>query len=241
MRARRRRSPSPAANALARQNRQRRAGLLVRGCEGMNVAGDHGVGGDSHGADRLLPQPAVRRSPGRLPCPPPATVGACWPRRPALVTWIENCASGWRSAPVEPGPTWRPTIRWTPGGQGRADANGPGVPRRRHLTMAGSRPGSVGAAVRRPVWPLRLGRSQDLVGVNVSRTRRGGAGTQGHALIPAEPPKGQADAASHRRSLDRSRTRWDGYRYDLPGATTRPWRAFGTGRPGRWCCCRRPS
>lgn len=75
------------------------------------------------------------------------------------------------------------------------------------------------AALRRPVWPMRLGRSQDLAS---ARTRRieltAGRGRQGHALVPAELTQaGALLRMTTATSEDRSRTRWDAYRYAASG------------------------
>lgn len=74
--------------------------------------------------------------------------------------------------------------------------------------------------LRRPIWPLRLGRSQDLVGI---RTRSvpldPGSGRQGHALVPAESSRaGVLLQLPTAVSLDRSRTSWHGYRYAATGS-----------------------
>jgi len=75
-------------------------------------------------------------------------------------------------------------------------------------------------AVRRPVWPLRLGRSQDLAS---ARSRRivldPKPGRQGHALVP----DGMSQAGIRLRlptaiSRDRTRTTWAGYRYAASGS-----------------------
>ncbi len=74
-------------------------------------------------------------------------------------------------------------------------------------------------ALRRPVWPLRLGRSQDLIGI---RTRvvplSPGSGRQGYAVVPA----GLSGAGTLLQlptavALDRSRTTWDTYRHAASG------------------------
>ncbi|MFE1395086.1 CRISPR-associated helicase Cas3' [Nocardiopsis alba] len=75
-------------------------------------------------------------------------------------------------------------------------------------------------ALRRPVWPLRLGRSQDLAS---ARTRRvvlhPGKGRQGHALVPLETsPSGMQLRMPHSISPDRSRIRWGTYRYASKGS-----------------------
>jgi CRISPR-associated endonuclease/helicase Cas3/CRISPR-associated protein Cas5t len=76
--------------------------------------------------------------------------------------------------------------------------------------------------MRRPVWPLRLGRSQDLA---TARTRRVGLqerpGQQHQALLPAEATTaGTLLQLPTAVSLDRSRTRWDAYRYHPTGSDT---------------------
>ncbi|MEU8804083.1 CRISPR-associated protein Cas5 [Spirillospora sp. NPDC048819] len=78
-------------------------------------------------------------------------------------------------------------------------------------------------AIRRPVWPLRLGRSQDLA---TAATRLAelteGAGQQGHAVVPFDVPKaaGTALRLTTVISDDRARFRWDSYRYASSGART---------------------
>jgi CRISPR-associated protein Cas5t len=76
--------------------------------------------------------------------------------------------------------------------------------------------------LRRPAWPLRLGRSQDLVAVRTDRVRlRLGMGTQRYAVVPEDLPGGTGTrlrlttAVAH----DRARTRWEGYRYQPDGST----------------------
>ncbi|MGD3111322.1 CRISPR-associated protein Cas5 [Streptomyces sp. YGL11-2] len=82
-------------------------------------------------------------------------------------------------------------------------------------------------AIRTPVWPMRLGRSQDLA---TARTRRirltpQGTGTQGHALIPhATTPdptirdNGEQMQLPTAITIDRARTAWGTYRYSLNGS-----------------------
>lgn len=81
---------------------------------------------------------------------------------------------------------------------------------------------------RRPVFPLRLGRSQDLVGV---RTLRVSLNPEPGQQRTAVAPRDAVDRGIMLRlptavSLDRSRTRWDDYRFDATG------RATGTARTG---------
>ncbi|MFG1859047.1 CRISPR-associated protein Cas5 [Actinomadura geliboluensis] len=76
-------------------------------------------------------------------------------------------------------------------------------------------------AIRRPVWPLKLGRSQDLVTATtelVQLTRAGGR--QGHAVVPFDVP-GAAGTAMRLTTVisdDRARFKWDSYRYAPSGA-----------------------
>ncbi|MGW5643643.1 CRISPR-associated protein Cas5 [Saccharopolyspora sp. NPDC003762] len=75
-------------------------------------------------------------------------------------------------------------------------------------------------ALRRPVWPLKLGRSQDLAEarpryIDLHET----PGTQGHAVVPGElGGDGTMLRLPTAISLDRSRTRWGTYRYDRNGS-----------------------
>jgi hypothetical protein len=77
-------------------------------------------------------------------------------------------------------------------------------------------------ALRRPVWPLRLGRSQDLA---TARTRRvtlaPHPGVQGHAVVPAQlSSTGTLLQLPTAISYDRSRTQWHAYRYHPDGSRT---------------------
>ncbi|WP_262391871.1 CRISPR-associated helicase Cas3' [Nocardiopsis sp. CNR-923] len=75
-------------------------------------------------------------------------------------------------------------------------------------------------AVRRPVWPLRLGRSQDLASARARRiTLEEGPGHQGHALLPVEAStSGMQLRMPHAISTDRSRIQWGTYRYAPAGS-----------------------
>ncbi|QEV16559.1 CRISPR-associated protein Cas5 [Streptomyces alboniger] len=82
------------------------------------------------------------------------------------------------------------------------------------------------AAIRTPVWPLHLGRSQDLAS---ARTRRvhlteQRSGPQGHAVIPHTTPadplttdNGEQMRLPTSISFNRARTKWDIYRYASTG------------------------
>lgn len=79
-------------------------------------------------------------------------------------------------------------------------------------------------ALRRPVWPLRLGRSQDLVAVRARRVELAASpGIQGHAIVPDDVPgaAGTVMRLTTVISMDRARFQWDSYRYASTGAPTR--------------------
>lgn len=159
-----------------------------------------------------------------LPCPPPATIGGM----------LAAAAGGWDRVPADT----RFAAAFTAGGTGTdletyhpLDAQGrrtEQVPRNRaflaDVILTVWLTGNLGlweSAVRRPVWPLRLGRSQDLAAATATRVRLvAGPGRQGNAITPA--------ALSHAGvllqlptavSADRARTRWDAYRYSATGAS----------------------
>jgi CRISPR-associated endonuclease/helicase Cas3/CRISPR-associated protein Cas5t len=159
-----------------------------------------------------------------LPCPPPATVGGM----------LAAVAGGWNV--VDPGLQFAMAFRAggtgedletyhpLPADGGRADP----TPRLRQfladvtltLWLLDDIDGWA-RRFRRPVWPLRLGRSQDLAAI---RTRpvslRTGPGRQGRALVPGALTRiGTQLRLPTAISLDRARTRWDDYRYDPAGST----------------------
>ncbi|GAA5075677.1 CRISPR-associated Cas5-like protein [Thermocatellispora tengchongensis] len=159
-----------------------------------------------------------------LPCPPPATVGGM----------LAAAAGGWGA--VNPG--LRFAMAFHARGQGvdletyhPLDATGKKAevtPRDREflaeatLTIWLTEDLEVWQRrLRRPVWPLRLGRSQDLVRVTTRRVvLRPGPGRQGSALLPEEHARslpGTLLRLPTAVSPDRRRTRWDGYRFDRTG------------------------
>lgn len=76
-------------------------------------------------------------------------------------------------------------------------------------------------AFRRPIWPLRLGRSQDLVATSTRRVELAvSGGRQGHAVVPFDVPNatGTAMRLTTVISDDRARFTWDSYRYAAAGA-----------------------
>jgi CRISPR-associated Cas5-like protein len=157
-----------------------------------------------------------------LPCPPPATVGGM----------LAAAAGGWDA--VDPGMRFAMTFQ--AGGQGEdletyhpLEASGKKAdptPRLRQfladVTLTVWLVEDVDRwerRLRRPVWPMRLGRSQDLVGTQVRRVSlRQTAGIQGVAVVPAAQTRtGTLLRLPTAVALDRSRTRWDDYRYDPAG------------------------
>lgn len=160
-----------------------------------------------------------------LPCPPPSTVGG----------FLASAAGGWHRMPVHT----RFAFTFTAEGSGvdletyhpldaRGTASTP-TPQEREFLAAVTLTiwltedlGLWEAAIRRPVWPLRFGRSQDLAS---ARTRpvelAPGSGHQGHALMPEDlTVAGALMRLPTAISEDRSRTRWDAYRYAKNGAST---------------------
>lgn len=158
-----------------------------------------------------------------LPCPPPSTVAGL----------LASAVGGWDAMPV----TTVFAMAFAANGHGTdletyhpLDAKGartPPTPKDRGFladaTLTVWLTGHLDiweAAVRRPVWPLRLGRSQDLAAARARRVRLAPApGRQGHALVPDD-----ASIAGTRLRLpaaisrDRARTTWAGYRYAASGS-----------------------
>ncbi|NJP97976.1 CRISPR-associated protein Cas5 [Nonomuraea sp. FMUSA5-5] len=169
-----------------------------------------------------------------LPCPPPATVGGM----------LAAAAGGWDA--VDPG--LRFGMAFHARGKGvdletyhPLDATGKKAdptPREREFLADATLIVWLVTDIdlwerrlRRPVWPLRLGRSQDLVAVATQRVAlHAGAGRQGHALLPegtGPRPIGTLLRLPTAISIDRGRTRWDGYHFDASGrsevAVTADW------------------
>lgn len=157
-----------------------------------------------------------------LPCPPPSTVGGM----------LAAAAGGWHRVD----PELRFAMAFRAGGAGEdletyhpLEATGKKTeptPRLRAfladvvLTIwLLDDPAGWERRLRRPVWPLRLGRSQDLVGVRTRQvTLRPGGGRQGTAVVPGDQSKyGVRLRLPTAVSIDRARTRWDDYRYDATG------------------------
>jgi CRISPR-associated protein Cas5t len=153
-----------------------------------------------------------------LPCPPPSTVGG----------FLASAAGGWARMPEDT----RFAMTFTARGSGsdletyhpldaRGAASLPTPKDREFLACATLTIWLIEdldlweTALRRPVWPLRLGRSQDLASARTRNIELGaGPGRQGQAVVPA----GLTGAGTLLRlptaiAEDRSRTRWDAYRY----------------------------
>ncbi|MGH3936756.1 MAG: CRISPR-associated protein Cas5 [Pseudonocardiaceae bacterium] len=158
-----------------------------------------------------------------LPCPPPATVGGM----------LAAAAGGWVHVPGD----LRFGMTFSATGEGTdletyhpLDASGskadPTPKDRPFLAEVTLRIWLVDdlerweRALRRPVWPLRLGRSQDLATARARRVRLvPEAGRQGHAVVPAQLTSAGTllqlpTAVSH----DRARARWHPYRYHRNGS-----------------------
>ena len=158
-----------------------------------------------------------------LPCPPPATVGGM----------LAAAAGGWAQVPGG----LRFGMAFTAAGAGTdletyhpLDASGrkadPTPKDRPFLAEVTLRVWLLDdlerweRALRRPVWPLRLGRSQDLATARTRRVRLvAQAGRQGQVVMPAELTTAGTllrlpTAVSH----DRSRTQWHAYRYHQDGS-----------------------
>jgi CRISPR-associated protein Cas5t len=153
-----------------------------------------------------------------LPCPPPATVGGMlaaaaggWQRVPERLRFAMSFAAGGAGTDLE---TYHPLDA-----RGRStDA----TPKNRDfladVTLTLWITDDLGfweRAVRRPIWPLRLGRSQDLASARTRRVRlTAGPGCQRQAIVPAELTEaGTLLRLPTAVSADRARTRWDAYRY----------------------------
>lgn len=77
-------------------------------------------------------------------------------------------------------------------------------------------------AARRPVWPVRMGRSQDLASARCRRVQlSSGPGRQGTSLVPASSSRqGIRLRVPSRISNDREEFVWGDYRYDAKGSNT---------------------
>jgi CRISPR-associated protein Cas5t len=158
-----------------------------------------------------------------LPCPPPSTVGG----------FLASAVGGWRRTPLRT----RFAFTFLAKGSGvdletyhpldaRGTASIPTPQDREFLADATLKIWLTEdldlweKALRRPVWPLRFGRSQDLASARTNRVElHTGGGSQGYALVPEElTTAGTTMRLPTSISEDRSRTRWDAYRYAKAGS-----------------------
>lgn len=158
-----------------------------------------------------------------LPCPAPSTVGGLlastvggWPYMPIGTRFAMTFTAQGSGTDLE---TYRPLDR-------RGTKTEPTPKERPFLSGAELTVWLLDdldlweRAVRRPVWPLRFGRSQDLAAARAHRVElTEGEGVQGHAVIPEELSQGgERLRLPTAISEDRARTRWDGYRYAAAGS-----------------------
>ena len=153
-----------------------------------------------------------------LPCPPPATAGGM----------LAAAAGGWQRVPER----LRFAMSFTAGGAGTdletyhpLDARGrstDATPKDREFLVRVALTlwiiddaGFWERVLRRPAWPLRLGRSQDLASARTGRVSlAAGTGYQRQAIVPADLARaGTLLRLPTAISADRARTRWDAYRY----------------------------
>jgi len=162
-----------------------------------------------------------------LPCPPPSTVGGM----------LAAAAGGWQQVPE----TLQFAMAFHAQGQGvdletyhPLDAKGrptTPLPKDREflafttLTVwITDQPDRWRHILRRPVWPLRLGRSQDLVGLHLATVElHRSVGEQRGAVVEDQPGTGGvALRLPTAIRLDRTRTLWGTYRFDPTGKATGP-------------------
>lgn len=166
-----------------------------------------------------------------LPCPPPATVGGMLAA--AAGGWDEIAPATWFAMAFHARGSGTDLETYHPlEASGRkADP----TPREREFLAAVtltlwllSDLDRWERLLRRPVFPVRLGRSQDLVGLQARRVQLDTEpGEQRAALVPRDAAsQGTLLRLPTAVSLDRSRTRWDDYRFDVTG------QAAGTVRAG---------
>ncbi|WP_329088248.1 CRISPR-associated protein Cas5 [Actinomadura citrea] len=159
-----------------------------------------------------------------LPCPPPSTVGGL----------LAAAAGGWGQVPSDTRfgmafhaagsgidlETYHPL--GVPGAQAHATIKDRDFLALVTLTVWLTENIDLWArALRRPVWPMRLGRSQDLVATVTRRVELSASGgRQGHAVVPFDVPRavGTAMRLTTVISDDRARFTWDSYRYAAAGA-----------------------
>jgi CRISPR-associated protein Cas5t len=162
-----------------------------------------------------------------LPCPPPSTVGGMlaaaaggWERVPHDTRFAMTFHAAGVGVDLE---TYHPL--GSPGTPTNATIKDRDFLARVRLTVW--LPDDLDMwerAVRRPVWPLKLGRSQDLVAITARRVDLlRSPGIQGRAIVPndLEAATGTQMRLTTAVSLDRERVRWEGYRYAASGSSAR--------------------
>jgi len=160
-----------------------------------------------------------------LPCPPPSTVGGM----------LAAAAGGWQHVSE----TFRFAMAFHARGTGvdletyhPLDARGrptSPVPKDREFLAFTTltvwildEPDRWRTILRRPAWPLRLGRSQDLAGLRLDTIELAPSPGEQHDSV-VEDRSGAAGTALRLPTairLDRTRTRWGTYRHDPTGTTT---------------------
>lgn len=161
-----------------------------------------------------------------LPCPPPSTVGGLlaaaaggWDRVPGHTRFAMTFHAAGAGTDLE---TYHPL--GSPGAPTNLTIKGRDF--LAHVTLTVWLTEDIGLwahAIRRPVWPLRLGRSQDLVSATARLVELvASGGCQGHAIVPFDIPNavGTAIRLTTVISDDRARFKWDSYRYASSGART---------------------
>ncbi|WP_328913238.1 MULTISPECIES: CRISPR-associated protein Cas5 [unclassified Streptomyces] len=162
-----------------------------------------------------------------LPCPPPSTVGGLlaaaaggWDRVPSTTRFAMAFHAAGHGTDLE---TYHPIA--APGTETNTTIKDRDFLARTTLTVwLTDDLDRWERAIRRPVWPLRLGRSQDLVAARTTRVElRPAAGFQGRALVSdtLSATTGTRMRLTTAVSHDRSRTRWEGYRYAADGSSAR--------------------
>jgi CRISPR-associated Cas5-like protein len=159
-----------------------------------------------------------------LPCPPPSTVGGLlaaaaggWDKVPLRTRFAMTFSAAGTETDLE---TYHPLA--SPGSPANITIKDRDFLAKVTLTLWLTDDIDLWQkAMRRPVWPLRLGRSQDLVAPRASRVElTASAGIQGHAIVPGDTPRatGTALRLTTIIAADRARFRWDSYRYAPAGA-----------------------